>query len=227
MTFLAEIQSSILDLPAEERETLLEWLSSLVKAPGRVAEPAAAYAAEVRDPMSFEEYMEFEERSPIKHEYLAGQVFAMSGVTKRHNRIAGRLYGACANHLRGGSCEPFFSDVKVRLEIGSDVYVYYPDLMVVCDPREQEDRYVANPKVIVEVLSESTARIDRHEKRLNYGLIRTLEEYAIVAQEIVQVTVFRRRENWQPDVLDSLDAALELRSIGLAVPLAQIYDGVW
>ena len=151
----------------------------------------------------------------------------MSGVTKRHNRIAGRLYGACADHLKDGACEPYISDVKVRLEIGSDVYAYYPDVMVVCDPRENEDRHVANPKVIVEVLSESTARTDRHEKRIHYGLIRALEEYVIVAQEIVQVTILRRRENWQPVVLDSLDATLELRSIGLAVPLARIYDGVW
>ena len=118
-------------------------------------------------------------------------------------------------------------DVKVRLAIGSDVYVYYPDLMVVCDPGEKADRYVANPKVIVEVLSESTARIDRHEKRVHYGLIRALEEYVIVAHEIVQVTIYRRCESWRPAVLDSLDATLELRSIGLAIPLAQIYEGVW
>lgn len=125
------------------------------------------------------------------------------------------------------SKSPCISDVKVRLKIGSDVYVYYPDVTVVCDPSEDEDRYVANPKVIVEVLSESTARTDRHEKRLHCGLIRALEEYVIVAQEIVQVTVFRRNENWQARVLDSLDATLDLRSIGLTVPLAQIYDGVW
>jgi Uma2 family endonuclease len=227
MTLLSELQNSIRNLPPAERESLLEWLSGLVRASSGVAEPAGAYAAEMRDPIPFEEYMELEERSPIKHEYLAGQVFAMSGVTKRHNRIAGRLFGACANHLRGGPCEPFFSDVKVRLEIGNDVYIYYPDLMVVCDPLENQDRYVANPKVIVEVLSESTARTDRHEKRIHYGLIRALEEYVIVAQESVQVTIFRRHENWQPVVLDSLDATLELHSIGLAVPVAQIYDGVW
>jgi Uma2 family endonuclease len=226
MISMAEIQNSILKLSPGEREGLLEWLSSFLY-PGGVAEPAGAYAVEMRESMSFEEYMELEERSPIKHEYLAGQVFAMSGATKRHNRIAGRLYGACANHLKGGPCEPFISDVKVRLEIGSDIYAYYPDVMVVCDPRETEDRYVGNPKVIVEVLSESTARTDRHEKRLHYGLIRALEEYVIVAQEIVQVTIFRRRESWQPIVLGSLDATLELRSIGLAVSLAQIYDGVW
>jgi Uma2 family endonuclease len=227
MSHLPEIQDSILNLPPGEHERLLEWLSSLVKTPGGVAEPAGAYAAEMRKLMSFEEYMEFEERSPTRHEYLAGQVFAMSGATRRHNRIVGRLYGACASHLRGGPCEPYVSDVKVRLEIGSDIYVYYPDLMVACDPRDNDDRYVASPKVIVEVLSESTARTDRCEKRVHYGLIPALEEYVIVAQEIVQVTVFRRNESWQPYLLDSLDATLDLRSIGLAVLLAQIYDGVW
>ena len=74
MIHLPEIQNSILNLPPGERGRLLEWLSSLMKAPMGVAEPAVAYAAEMHDPMSFEEYMEFEERSPIKHEYLAGQV---------------------------------------------------------------------------------------------------------------------------------------------------------
>jgi Uma2 family endonuclease len=132
--------------------------------------------------MSFDEYMELEERSLTKHEYVAGQVFAMSGVTKRHNRIAGRLYCACADHLRGGPCAPYISDVKVRLTVGKDTCVYYPDVMVVCSPHESEDRYVADPKLIAEVLSDSTARTDRHEKRIHYGGIRALEEYLPLAQ---------------------------------------------
>jgi Uma2 family endonuclease len=227
MNSLTEIEKAILSLLPEQRESLLRWVSTLVKAPCGVVEPAAAYPAEARYPMSFDEYLELEERSPIRHEYLAGQVFAMSGATKRHNRIAGRLYRSCADHLKGGPCEPYISDVKVRVEAGRYTYVYYPDVMVVCSPHQDEDRYVTNPKLIVEVLSESTARTDRHEKRLHYGGIRTLEEYIIVAQEFVEVTIFRRREDWQPAVLDSPDAILELRSIGLTVALAQIYDGEW
>jgi len=224
---LPEIEKAILSLPPRETEKLFERLSAFVKAPFGVAEAAAAYTAELRAPMSFEEYMQFEERSTTKHEYLAGRVFAMSGVTKRHNRIAGRLYCACASHLKGGPCEPYMSDVKVRLQVGKDTCVYYPDMMVVCGPHQEEDRYVADPKLIVEVLSDSTARTDRHEKRIHYAWIRALEEYVIVAQEFAEVTIFRRDESWQPAVLGSLDAMLELRSIGLTVSLAQVYEGEW
>ena len=102
---------------------------------------------------------------------------------------------------------------------------YYPDVMVVCDRDPDEDRYVADPKLIVEVLSTSTAGVDRHEKRIAYREITALEEYVIVAQEAIEVTVFRREENWQAVVLDSCDSVLELRSIGLGIPLAQVYEG--
>jgi Uma2 family endonuclease len=86
---------------------------------------------------------------------------------------------------------------------------------------------VANPKVIVEVLSTSTAGVDRQEKRIAYREIAELEEYLIVAQESAQVTIFRRSESWQPVILDSLEESLELRSVGLTIPLAQIYEGEW
>lgn len=226
MTTLSEIERTILELPPAECERLAEWLLSLMQTPRRIAEPpAAAYAGGMSFPMTFEEYLEFEEQSRIRHEYIAGEIFAMTGVTKRHNRIAGRIYGAFASHLAGGPCDAYISDVKVRLQVNRDTHVYYPDVMVVCDRDPNEDLYVANPKLIVEVLSASTAGVDRHEKRVAYREITTLKEYVIVAQKGVEVTVFRRDENWMPVVLDALEAAVELPSIGLTLPLAQIYDG--
>jgi Uma2 family endonuclease len=222
---LPEIEKAILTLPSAERVRLIEWFSSIMQTPRGVAEPTAGYAGQLRFPLTFEEYLEFEEHSRNRHEYLAGEIFAMSGVTKLHNRIAGRFYNAFTGHLKGRPCEPFIGDVKVKFEVNRDTYVYYPDVMVVCDRNQQEDRYVADPKLIVEVLSPSTAGVDRHEKRINYRWIQALEEYVIVAQEMTSVTIFRRLESWQPVVIESLDAILELRSIGLAVPLAQIYKG--
>jgi Uma2 family endonuclease len=148
----------------------------------------------------------------------------MCGVTKRHNRIAGSVYRAVANHLKGGPCDAYMSDVKVKLRVNRDTHVYYPDVMVVCDRDPQEDRYVANPKLIVEVLSTSTAGVDCHEKRVAYREIAALEEYVIVAQEGIEVTVYRRAEAWQPRVVASLDATIELVSIGLELPLARIYE---
>lgn len=225
MTTLPEIEGSILALPPAEYERLAEWLSSLMRTPRRVAETAAAYAGGMSFPMTAEEYLQFEEQSRIRHEYIAGEIFAMSGVTKRHNRITGRIYQAVAGHLRGGPCDAYMSDVKIRLQVNRDTHIYYPDVMAVCARDANEDRYVANPNLIVEVLSTSTAGVDRQEKRIAYREIAALQEYVIVAQDAVEVTVFRREENWAPVVLGALESTVELRSIGLALPLAQIYEG--
>ena len=88
--------------------------------------------------------------------------FAMTGVTKRRNRISGRLYSAFASHLKGGPCDAYVSDVKVKLRVNRDIHAYYPDVMVVCGRGPKVDRYVADPKLVVEVLSTSTAGVDRH-----------------------------------------------------------------
>lgn len=227
MATLPEIEEAILTLPSAERARLAEWFAEIMATPRGVAEPVAPYAGQLRFPMTFEEYLEFEEHSRNRHEYLAGEIFAMSGPTKLHNRIAGRLYNAFATHLKGGPCDSYMAEIKVKIQVNRDIYVYYPDVMVVCGRDPQEDRYAADPKLIVEVLSPSTAGVDRHEKRVNYGWIPTLEEYVIAAQESMEVIVFRRREDWRPVVVRSPDATLELRSIGLTIPLAQIYDGEW
>ena len=148
----------------------------------------------------------------------------MCGTTPRHNRIAGGIYDAFRAHLKGGSCEAYMGEVQVKVRLSRDDYGYYPDVMVVCGREKGEERFFTNPKLIVEVLSPSTASVDRHEKRIAYRRIAALEEYVIVAQDAFEVTVFRREESWEPKVLESLDSLLELRSIGLALPLAQIYE---
>lgn len=225
MDTLPEIERAILSLPPAECRRLAEWLSTLMQTPRRVAEPAIAYSGAMSFPMTLEEYLQFEEHSRVRHEYIAGEIFAMTGVTKRHNRIAGRFYLAFANHLKGGPCDPYMSDVKVKLQVNRDVHVYYPDVMVVCGRDPQEDRYVADPKLIVEVLSASTAGVARHEKRIAYRAIAALEEYVIAAQDTMEITVFRREESWAPRVLDTRDAILGLHSVGLELPLTQIYEG--
>lgn len=119
----------------------------------------------------------------------------------------------------------FIAEVSVKLRISRDDYVYYPDVMVVCGREKGEERFFTDPKLIVEVLSPSTAGVDRHEKRISYRRIPALEEYLIVAQDVAEVTAFRRGEDWVPQVLESRDSILELRSIGLTLPVAQIYEG--
>lgn len=173
---------------------------------------------------SIEEYLQLETVSPVRHEYLAGQIFATTGGTRRHNRLAGRLYNAIDDHLGAGPCEPYIGDVKVRFRINTDEYVYYPDVMVNCEPEESE-QYVLHPRLIIEVLSPSTESTDRREKALLYRAIPTLEEYAIVAQDEPQVTLQRRSEQWRPMVYSAPEDIVEFRSIGLSMPLAKIYEG--
>ncbi len=224
MDTLQQIERSILNLSRIELERLTEWLRELAQGPFRVAEPPARKAVEFGDRMTFEEYLDYEAGSRIRHEYLAGDLFAMSGVSRRHNRIAGRLCRAFEDHLKGGPCEVYTSDVMVKLRVSRDDYVYYPDVMVVCDRGRPEERFVTDPKLIVEVLSPSTEYVDRGEKRYNYRRIAALEEYVVVAQAAPQVTVYRRAEGWKPAVLDSREATLELRSIGLSLPLGRVYE---
>src|SRR5690349_5887433 len=111
--------------------------------------------------MTVEEYFRFEESSPVKHEYVEGEVYAMSGVTVRHNRIAGNIFARLFGAARRGRCDVFMSDMRVQ--VARDRY-YYPDVAIVCTPVAEEDLVAREPCVVFEVTSPSTARIDRNEK---------------------------------------------------------------
>ncbi len=123
-----------------------------------------------------EEYLQFEETSPIKHEYIDGQVYSMAGTTDTHNIVAGNIYTIIRNHLRGSNCRVYFPDVKVRLEKRN--HFYYPDIIITCDDRDRETAtYKRFPKLIVEVLSDSTEAFDRGDKFNDYQTLESLEEY--------------------------------------------------
>jgi Uma2 family endonuclease len=127
--------------------------------------------------MTVEEYFRFEEDSPVKHEYVAGEVYAMSGATARHNMIAGNIFTRLFTVAAESPCRVFMSDM--RLEAANDRY-YYPDVAVVCTPVEDLDIVAREPCVVVEVTSPSTARIDRSEKLEAYRAIQSLRAYLIV-----------------------------------------------
>jgi Uma2 family endonuclease len=183
-------------------------------------------AAVNREFISVDDYLAGEETSEIKHEYVGGVVYAMAGASKEHNLIALNIYAALRHGLRGGPCRAFVSDIKVRLEALHDEVFYYPDVMVACDPRDTHRLFACYPRILVEVSSPSTERLDRREKRWAYQNIETLEEYLIVSQERLEATVFRRAENWVPEVFTGQDETVSLKSIGLALPLSTIYEGV-
>ena len=127
--------------------------------------------------MTVEEYFRFEESSEIKHEYVAGEVYAMSGATVRHNRLAGNIFGRLFPVARRGPCDVFMAEMRV--EVARDRY-YYPDVAIVCTPVAESDIVARSPCVVVEVTSPSTARIDRGEKLDAYRSISSLQAYLIL-----------------------------------------------
>ena len=176
--------------------------------------------------LSVEEYIEGEQHSEVRHEFIGGLVYAMAGASDEHNAICLNLASALLAHLRGKSCRVFMVDSKVRLLADADDIFYYPDLMVACDPRDKDRFFKRFPRVLVEVLSESTERIDRREKFLSYTQIETLEEYILVAQDKMEVTLYRRSNQWHPEILKTAAQSLPLASIDFSIPLTSIYEGV-
>jgi Uma2 family endonuclease len=131
--------------------------------------------------LSVEEYLELEKTSSVKHEYVAGEIHAMTGASGRHNRIAGNIFAALWNAARGGACRVFQSDMKVR---AADDVFYYPDILVACDEPPEDPYYVEpGPCLVVEVVSPSTEATDRREKLAAYKRMPTLKAYLIVFQE--------------------------------------------
>ena len=226
MNPVQEIKQAIDRLSPAERYTIAMWILESRELGDHVAEPAPAYNMAVENRhLSVEDYLDFELGASTRHEYIAGEIFAMSGVSAAHNLIVGNVHRAFANHLHGGPCRTFISDFKVRLKINMDDIFYYPDVMVACGREGLEKYFLRNPKVIVEVLSQSTEGTDRREKFINYRRIPTLEEYILIAQDTPEVTIYRRSTEWKPTVLTALEAIGEIQSIELSLPLAQVYDG--
>lgn len=176
--------------------------------------------------LSPEEYLSWEEQSDVKHEYIGGVVVAMPGASIPHNLICINIVAELRGGLRGGPCRVLMADVKARLSLADKDLFYYPDVMVTCDAREKDQHYCRFPKLIVEVLSEGTEGIDRREKFWNYTQFESIEEYVLVAQDKIEVTIFRRENNWKPQVLRAENEQIEFRSVGVTVPTRAIYEGI-
>src|SRR5215469_2257914 len=230
MSTITELKQALRSLPAMELESLADWLDVQVEESRyrtfHVREAQPQYSSE-EEPlfMTWEEYLAFEEQSPYRHEYVNGAVYAMSGASLAHNRIAQKLVIALSAHLKGGPCEPFFLEAKLEIRAGSDQIMYYPDVIISCRPEDRTDQAIRNPKLVVEILSKSTQHIDRREKAMTHQRVAAIEEYVLIAQNQPRVIVHRRTEGWRPMVYTSMDARVDFRSIGLQVPLAQIYEG--
>lgn len=180
-------------------------------------------AIRIPDLISADDYLEGERHTEIKHEYSGGVVTAMAGASRKHELVALNLATSIHSHLRGKGCRTFKSDMKVRAEvIGEDIF-YYPDVMVACDPDDQDPYFVRRPRLIIEVLSDNASR-DRIEKFLVYQRIPSLEEYVVVNQhpERAEVTIFRRQDGWEPGELHRT-GTFTLHSIGLTLTVEDLY----
>lgn len=176
--------------------------------------------------LSAEEYLEGELKSRDRHEFLGGVAHAKAGGSEDHNAISLNLAFALKTHLPGKSCKVNVAEVKVRLQVAHEDVFYYPDVMVACDPRDTHPYFKRFPRVLIEVLSPQTEQTDRREKFLNYLQIETLEEYVLVAQDRREVTLFRRTNKWEPEVLTQADERLSLKSLDFTLALSDVYEGI-
>ena len=178
------------------------------------------------NPVGVDDYLAGEELADIRHEYIGGEVYAMAGGSEEHGLILGNIFAALHAPVRGGRCRAFVNDMKLRLRLREEEVFYYPDLLVTCDPRDTERHFKRHPQILIEVLSPTTERIDRREKLWSYIQIETLQEYVLVSQEKREVTLYRRANNWSPEVLKSPADVLALDSLKVNLPLAAIYEAV-
>lgn len=229
MNTTAEIEDAVRRLSRSERRRLFDWLAGALDWEMAVSEPMTAYgnAAAKRERFTLEEYLEIEQGGSVLHEYLAGQIYDMADPSQAHEIIAMNLAGPLHQHVQDRPCRIYPGRRQLHFRIGDDDFVYRPDVWMACgEARNAKGECIDEPCLVMEVLSPSTARFDQREKVSSYREIPSIEEYVWVAQKPVHVVVYRRAEQWKPQVLSTPDSVLELRSVGLALPVVRIYKGV-
>ena len=172
-------------------------------------------------------YLAWEAEQSTKHEYHDGEVFAMAGASDAHVTVAGNVYMALRNHLRGSPCSVFISDMKLRVE--EDNAFFYPDVFVTCAESDRGQSHSKSaPVLVVEVLSPATSAYDRGAKFAAYRKLPTLREYALIDPERLSLDLFRRERDSKRWVLHPIEAGghVEWASVGLQVPLEALYEDV-
>lgn len=191
---------------------------------------------EVREPvpvynkryLTVEEYLQFEKASPQKHEYFKGEVFAMAGAGRRHNKIFSNVFGRIHVKLSGKPCQPYGSDL--RIHIPENTLFTYPDISIICGaivPSDEDDDSALHPVVLIEILSEATKNYDRGGKFKLYRDIPTLKEFVLIDSESIAVEAFRINAggHWELEEYKSIADTLTLPAITCSLPLLEIYEG--
>jgi Uma2 family endonuclease len=176
-----------------------------------------------------QDYLRQEREATLKSEYIDGQVYAMSGASRQHNRITIDVATLINVQLRNGPCELFANDMRVKVN-DSRLYTY-PDVVVACGEARFEDAALdtlLNPTLIIEVLSESTEKYDRGKKFAHYQRIETLQEYVLISQDEVRIECYTRQADnrWTLNIVTSLTEEMPLVSIECVLPLAEVYARV-
>lgn len=174
--------------------------------------------------ISEQAYLEGELISPIRHEYIDGCVYAMAGASENHGLIAQNISRELGNFFKSkkSPCKVLSESMKIRIPSKGTKY-FYPDVFVFCDPHPDDTAYYKHsPVLIAEILSSSTYKDDFTTKKLAYFNIPSLQEYVIVEQDVCNVIVFRRNDNWQPNFY-LLGDAITFESIGVTLSVEDIY----
>jgi len=176
-----------------------------------------------------QEYLARERQAEYRSEFYRGEMFAMSGATWEHTLIKDNLAGEAGNRLKGGPCQVVTSDLRVKVD-ATGLYTY-PDLVFVCDPPQFEDHVhdtLLNPRVIVEVLSNSTEKYDRGTKFGHYRQLPSVVEYVLVAQDrpLVERYVRQADDSWLLTAFSELTGSFEFGSVAVSIPLDEVYRGV-
>ena len=173
-----------------------------------------------------QDYFAWEHEQPVKHEYVAGEVFAQAGARQNHVVVALNIAGALRQRLRGTPCRAYISDMQ--LEVAQADAVFYPDVMVSCHPEDlAAERVLHHPRVIVEVLSDSTVAYDRGGKFAAYRMLESLQEYVLIDPERRSLEIFRRlpSNDWLLATGDSA-RALVLAALEMEIGFDEVFEDV-
>jgi len=190
-----------------------------------IREPIVAYNRSI---FSQEEYLQWEKDTDSKHEFFRGEIFAMSGASRRHNKLFSNLFIEIGVRLKGKPCQPYGSDM--RIHIPQNTLYTYPDISIICgEPimSETDQDSIIEPKVIIEILSRSTKNYDRGDKFKLYRDIPSLKEYLLVDSDSISIEAFRINDkgNWELEEIKSAGGLLNIPSVGVEIPLTDIYNG--
>ena len=176
-----------------------------------------------------EEYLESERKSEERHEYFNGEIFAMSGAKRNHNKVATNVSGLIWQHLKGKDCESYSNDMRVFVP-KTGLYTY-PDLVVVCgEPKFKDNVFdtLLNPILLIEVLSDSTEGYDRGKKFQHYRSIESLREYVLISQDEARIEKYLKQGDgfWVLSEAFGLDAKIKLDAIDCEIALSEVFDKV-